>query len=299
MRVTLLFGVLLALLLCATVQAESVERVDAELVPDLGMAIYDLPPSALQLTRFEKHVAEEMALHDPSIRSMLEHTAVMEFKHEGENEAETEESAALSTASSSASSQDESADSEEGGEDEGEAEAEGETEMEAEEELEAETQSDEEVHLDAETEAELENELTSDSPVSFLEMEEEAPPQLVVPKIIKGTVGLPHVDPPKKTVKPCPDKKKRPHHHGRHRQSRQGSLIEVMEASGADPARKVHIHVKTKLHGGEGSENLLRVEDRFDRLHDRVMGRLNRLMSRIKRHPETIEDKVATFHFTE
>jgi len=63
------------------------------------------------------------------------------------------------------------------------------------------------------------------------------------------------------------------------------SLIELEQ----EPiARKVHIHVKTKLHGGPGSDNLLRVEDRFDHLHDKVVSKLNRLMSRIKRHPAQI-----------
>lgn len=60
---------------------------------------------------------------------------------------------------------------------------------------------------------------------------------------------------------------------------------------------KVHVHVATKLHGGANSENLLRVEERLDALHDRVMGRLNRLMSRITRHPDTIEDKTAAYDF--
>jgi hypothetical protein len=52
---------------------------------------------------------------------------------------------------------------------------------------------------------------------------------------------------------------------------------------------RVHIHVSTKFHGGEGSENLLRVEQKFDSLHQRVMQRLNKLMGRVERYEEDLD----------
>jgi len=298
--------VLMTILLSLYVSGESVEMVDAEVVPHLGAALYDLPPEAFQLTKFEKYIAEKMAVSDPAVRSMLEHTAVVQFHHEGDSEAQ--EGADIE-AEVDAESEGEEA-----------AAAEDEAEAEVEDELEAEAEGEDRVELDAESEAELENELTSDADSAdadaseFLELEAmmsemdhlaynstRTPRPLVAPKIVKGTIGLPDVPPPPKLKQaPCPAKKRK-HRGGKHRQSR-GSLIEMEEASqkkNEAPARKVHIHVKTKLHGGPGSENLLRVEDRFDRLHDKVMGKLNRLMSRITRHPGSIEDKDATYHFTE
>jgi hypothetical protein len=81
-------------------------------------------------------------------------------------------------------------------------------------------------------------------------------------------------------------------------------LVEVDESSPviqlpANMARapRVHIHLETKVHGGPNSDNMERVEERFDGLHDRIMGRLNKLMSRINRHPDSVEDKTAAYGF--
>jgi len=60
--------------------------------------------------------------------------------------------------------------------------------------------------------------------------------------------------------------------------------------------RKIHVHVTTKAIGG-AAQTLQVLENRFDTLHDRMIGRLNKLMSRIERHPDSIEDKVAAYAF--
>lgn len=64
----------------------------------------------------------------------------------------------------------------------------------------------------------------------------------------------------------------------------------VATPADAPRAPRVHIHVTTKLHGGPNSDNLLRVEEKFDSLHDRVMGRLNKLMGRVERHEEATDE---------
>jgi hypothetical protein len=128
--------------------------------------------------------------------------------------------------------------------------------------------------------------------------------ELVKPTIEKGTVGLPR--PAKKprdktlaSLQPCPAEPKK---------KKDTSLLEVESEEAPAPAaapaptspgaRKIHIHVNTKLHGGANSDNLERIEQRFDGLHDRVMGKLNKLMSRIERHPDSIEDKEASYAFS-
>jgi len=66
----------------------------------------------------------------------------------------------------------------------------------------------------------------------------------------------------------------------------------------SEAEREVHIHVQTKAHGSDASENLLRVEQEFDAKHEEVMKKLNRLMGKITRHPDTVPDKEGEHTFT-
>jgi len=172
------------------------------------------------------------------------------------------------------------------------------------------------VETEAETEVDAEAEAEVDArPAPVLN------PNLVKPTIEKGTKGLP--EPPKPApgtrkdkyskLRPCPKK----------RGAKPAALIEMeaeaeaeaeaqmeaeseaeMEAEDEPKAaaqddtkpRKIHVHVTTKSVGA-AAQSLQVLENRFDTLHDRMIGRLNKLMSRIERHPDSIEDKVAAYSF--
>ena len=53
----------------------------------------------------------------------------------------------------------------------------------------------------------------------------------------------------------------------------------------------IHVHVKTVAHGGEGLDNLVRIENKFDETHTGLMHSLNRLMYRISKFQEDEEAK--------
>jgi len=263
------------------------QLVEADLIDtDLGQHLFELPPSAYHLTKFERHVAEELAQQDMGIRSMLEHAHEIEVAHgyqaENEQQQETE--------------------NEEGADEAAETETDLDAEADQEMEDAFETEADEsDAHLfDEPTSEFLEEELLQDpSSNSTSNSTGTSAPSagatLTIPTLVKGTrspPAAPRKPENKKRIKPCPPKRK-------HKKNQ--ALLEmeapVESVEFVKPARKVHIHVNTKLHGGPGSENLLRIEDRFDSLHDKVMGRLNKLFSRIKRHPDTVTEKTATYHF--
>jgi len=231
---------------CTSVETEVVE---AELVDHLGAAIYDLPASAFHLTKFERHVAEEMAMNDANIRSMLEHSQEIEQKHMTLGEIQQQEQQEINEAANTNLDLDVDADAD--------LESEADAEMDSEIDSEMENENENESDLDSELEGENENESEADNEIfnlngaesdsefieleQLLELDEEQAPtntadtpdttttttttttstdssdapatgsKLVAPKIVKGTTSPPFIPSKKqkKTLKPCPPKKKK------------------------------------------------------------------------------------------
>jgi len=310
----LLAGVACLLAMVPMAQAEG-DMVDVELVDSLDLHMHGLTEKDLRLTKLEKYYLNQMKQDN----SMIEASSESQAEAEAEVDAEAED--ALDTEAELDVEAETDAEAEAELDDAAEMDDASEAEDAAEEAAEAEEEpvfleEDALVETEAETEVDAEAEAEVDArPAPVLN------PNLVKPTIEKGTKGLP--EPPKPApgtrkdkyskLRPCPKK----------RGAKPAALIEMeaeaeaeaeaqmeaeseaeMEAEDEPKAaaqddtkpRKIHVHVTTKSVGA-AAQSLQVLENRFDTLHDRMIGRLNKLMSRIERHPDSIEDKVAAYSF--